>query len=320
MTFRTFAMTTALVAVAALTLPSAQGGETEAAHAKLREIGKAWGRDVLIATRALYLPLQEKAPRDGVKVTRDIAYGSDKKHRLDIFEPTARPARAMPVVVFVHGGGLIRGDKELRGAKGLMYGNVPTYFARNGMLGVNANYRLVPNVKWPQGAEDIGAVVAWLKANAGRYGGDPKRIFLMGHSAGGTHVATYIYHEPIQPADGPGVAGAILFSGVYGISRGRREKVSRAYYGDDTAKWPARAAINLVDGRKVPTFVISAEFDPYSIESSSAELYIRLCKRDRICPRFKQIRGHNHLSMAVHLNTADDSIGPDLLSFVRATR
>jgi alpha/beta hydrolase fold len=57
---------------------------------------------------------------------------------------------------------------------------VPLYFARKGMVGVNATYRLAPAAKWPAAAEDVKVLVAWLKSNAARFGGDPNRIYLIG--------------------------------------------------------------------------------------------------------------------------------------------
>jgi len=67
---------------------------------------------------------------------------------------------------------------------------------------------------------------------------------------------------------------------------------------------------------KVPTFLISAELDP--TQQVAADMFALLCERGD-CPRYKQAQGHNHMSMVVHLNTEDDSLGPDLLDFVNRT-
>ena len=85
--------------------------------------------------------------------------------------------------------------------------------ARGQLLGVNATYRLAPKHQWPAGAQDVGASARWVRANIAAYGGDPNRIVLMGHSAGASHVAGYLVHKQLQPADGDGVIGAILLSG-----------------------------------------------------------------------------------------------------------
>ena len=92
--------------------------------------------------------------------------------------------------MFVHGGGFVRGTKHAPGSP--FYDNVMVLAARNGMVGVNVEYRLAPQFKWPSGNEDLGAAVRYVADNISRYGGDPNRIFLMGHSAGASLVANYV--------------------------------------------------------------------------------------------------------------------------------
>src|SRR5687767_10290933 len=187
--------------------------EAQSIAAEIRRLGPVFNDDVRRATYALYVPLQERAPKDGVQVHKDLAYGEDPRHRLDVFVADQRPEGTAAVVAFFHGGGYVSGERDP--VPGLIYDNVPTFFARHGLIGVNATYRLAPGHKWPSGGEDVGKVVAWLVRNIGRYGGDPDRIFLVGHSAGATHVATWIFMEKIHGSVGPRIAGAALISGVY---------------------------------------------------------------------------------------------------------
>ena len=217
------------------------------------------------------------------------------------------------------------GNKDSPGtpAEGLIYGNVGTYFAKKGMLGINATYRLVPGIRFPGGAEDIAGAVRWTRANAARHGGDPNAIFIIGHSAGGTHVAGYLYSAAAQGAEGPLVAGAILLSPAVGAeTRGERENTARAYYGDDQALWVSNAPIGLYEsytGRKVPTSIVVAELDPTVIEAPAAELMARICLKDKACPHFINVRGHNHISSALSLNSGDETFGPIVLDFIRGT-
>ena len=312
--FHTVGMVLALLL--ATSLADAASSETEAALAKVRAMGKALNREVLKKTRAIYVPLLQKAAKADVTVSKDIAYGSDQKQKLDIYAPSAS-GKDRSVVVFIHGGGMRGGDKG-----DLIYGNVTTFFARHGVIGVNANYRLVPKIKWPEGGKDMASIVVWLKKNIAQYGGSPDRIFLMGHSGGGAHVADYINHADIQPGGKPGIAGAILVSGGFAASKsGPRVKVMEAYYGTDPTQWDARSPLGMAkaySGVKVPTFVIVAELDINPIERASVDMYALLCKRDG-CPRYKQVQGHNHTSVVMHLNTDDNSLGPDLLDFVNRT-
>ena len=103
---------------------------------RLAEIGPNWGKDIrgnIAITQKFYTPLLKAAPHDGVDVTRDISYGSHARNKLDVFKP--KDAKGLPVLVFLHGGAYVAGDRNVTEE---IYGNVPLYFARNGMLGINA--------------------------------------------------------------------------------------------------------------------------------------------------------------------------------------
>src|SRR5260221_9883391 len=111
-------------------------------------------------TGKLYAPLQEKEPYAGVKVSRDVKYGSDPRNVVDIFVPeTGATGRA--VLMFVHGGGMIRGNKPPPGTA--FYDNVMLFAARHGIGGVNVEYRLGPPVSLPGGNEELGAAGRLLR-------------------------------------------------------------------------------------------------------------------------------------------------------------
>jgi acetyl esterase len=285
---------------------------------EILSMGRNFNDDIITKVIKLYLPLHKRSGQGGVKITKDLKYGPDDRHRLDIHEPLTKVSGAMPTVVFFHGGAFVGGDKNVVGD--LIFGNVGTYFARKGMLGVNATYRLAPMHQWPQGALDVAGVVEWLRKYGPRYSGDPDRIFLLGHSAGAAHVATYIFHEEFQPKSGVGVAGVILMSVPSNPSAKHPRSSDVAYYGPDTGNYAERAAITHVDGLRVPLFVVSAELDPLEFEMQSVELLRALRKRDRENVRFATVKNHNHLSEVVHLHTGDDSIGPELVDFINACR
>ncbi|MGH8265331.1 MAG: alpha/beta hydrolase, partial [Steroidobacteraceae bacterium] len=110
--------------------------------------------------------------------TADIAYGSDPRQRLDVYTPSAaHRSAAMPVIVFVHGGGWDAGSKDL-------YEFVGRALAARGYLAVLPNYRLFPQVRFPAFVEDTALAVAWTRTHAVEFGGDNRQLFLMGHSAG----------------------------------------------------------------------------------------------------------------------------------------
>jgi triacylglycerol lipase len=156
--------------------------------AKLLELGRVIDPP---KTAALYAPLQEKEPYQGVRIERDIKYGAADRNLLDVFMPeTASSAR--PVLMFVHGGAFVRGNKRMPGTP--FYDNIMLWAVNNGLVGVNLTYRLAPEAQWPAGAEDVASSVQWVSDNIASRGGDPARIYLMGHSAGAVHVASYVSH------------------------------------------------------------------------------------------------------------------------------
>ena len=215
----------------------------------------------------------------------------------------------MPILVFLHGGGFVRGDKG--GAT-----NLGIYFARHGVLAITMNYRFAPEIQWPQGAEDIAGVLKWIRQNGKKYGGDINRIFLMGSSAGAAHVSTYVFFENFQLQEEDGVAGAILFSGpTYDTSRLNEKDIK--YYGNDASQYPSMSAIDNIDGRKIPVFIVVAELDMPSIHYQNHAIINALYKRDKALPTTKLLIGHNHISETSHFNTKDESIGPDILEFFK---
>ena len=300
-------------------MPDTASRSTDIAAAIAR-LGRAFNPEILKATYDLFVPLQQRAPKDGVERHDNLAYGEDERHRLDVFVPAKKPARA-PIVVYVHGGGYVGGQRSAFGDK-LIYDNVATFFARHGMIGVNATYRLAPQHKWPSGAEDVGKVVAWLRENGARYGGDAERIFLMGQSAGATHVATWTFVPQVHGAAGPRIAGAMLLSGVYApqhpeFSPGKPAPNGIAYYGEDESKYAAMSPLNHVKPSHPPVLIAVTEFDPYPLAWPSTALAAALVKCDKKMPWFVFSRGHNHVSPAMQINGETDTIGPELLAFVQ---
>jgi acetyl esterase/lipase len=284
---------------------------------KMAEIGPALPKNLRAAYNATieaYMPFLIAAPKNGIRVTKDISYGSDPKQKLDIYQPEGKTG--IPILVFLHGGAYVSGDKMVNEE---IYANVVTYFARKGILGVNATYRLAPAAMWPGAALDVGSIVAWLKQNASGFGGDPNRIFLFGHSAGATHVASYVFDKSLCPAQGPGVAGIILMSGRYRVEYDPTDPNAanmQAYFGKDASQYPLRSPITHITGSKVPVFVVIAEYDNPGLDVLGAELFAALCKRDGRCPRFTRMERHNHFSQFAHFNTADEALGREIIDFI----
>lgn len=259
----------------------------------------------------LYIPLQEKEPYSGVRVTRDVKYGPDERNLLDVFSPTTAGA-PRPVLVYVHGGGFVAGNKRAPGSP--FYDNINLWAVKNGMVGVNMTYRLAPAAKWPAGAEDMQRALAWVAANVASHGGDPKRIYVMGNSAGATHVSDYLAQAALGRLPTVPVAGAILLSGVYDLTT--FPQPTAVYFGDAVEAYADRSPIHGLLKSRVPLVVSQAELDPVPFEKQALELRDAMCK-SRGCPVFLVLEKHNHLTQVQSINTADTTLTRHLLTFVK---
>lgn len=115
-------------------------------------------------------------PRWGTTLAGDVPYGAGPRQRLDVYSPRRASGQA-PVVVFFYGGGWDSGRRQ-------DYAFVGRALARRGYVTVIPDYRLYPEARWPAFLQDGAQAVAWARAHASSYGGDPGRLVLMGHSAG----------------------------------------------------------------------------------------------------------------------------------------
>lgn len=159
------------------------------------------------------------------------------------------------------------------------------------------------------------ALVAWLKGHIAEYGGDPRRIFLWGHSSGGALVADYLAHSALTHQD-PQVAGAILMSGaVYDL--GHEVSVWKAYYGDDVSRYGVESSLPGLLKSHTPLLVTDAELDPANLQSQADELVQARAAAGHPVQRL-HVPGHSHLSEAYAIGTADDSVSGPVLKFIRA--
>lgn len=125
--------------------------------------------------------LNALTPSDTYLRTSDIAYGNDPRQKLDVYRPLHDKGGA-PVVVFFYGGNWNSGNRS-------DYEFVGEALAARGIVAVIADYRLYPQVRYPSFVEDGAQAVAWAAKQISRYGGDPKRLYVMGHSAGAYNAA-----------------------------------------------------------------------------------------------------------------------------------
>ncbi|HVM39043.1 MAG TPA: alpha/beta hydrolase [Sphingomicrobium sp.] len=147
------------------------------------------------------------------KVAVGERFGADPRQRLDVWAPAGarRPGQALPVVLFFYGGGWNMGSRGDYGFAGAAY-------AGNGFIAIVPDYRLVPQVRFPDFVEDGALAVRWARDNVARFGGDPNRITLAGHSAGAYNAAMLSLDTRFLKSAGVDpkiVRAAALLSGPY---------------------------------------------------------------------------------------------------------
>ena len=268
-------------------------------------------------TAALYAPLQQKEPYQSVKVERDLKYGPDDKNTLDVFAP--EPASTgRPVLVFVRGGAFIGGDKHMPGSP--FYDNIMLWAVKNGFVGVNINYRLAPAAPWPAGVEDVASALQWVAADIAARGGDPSEVFLMGHSAGAVHVASYVSHPEFHKVSGGGIKGAIMVSGLYDMTVDPLGGAEKSYFGNDASLYAQRSSLQGLLKTEVPFMIVTAELDPDVMGRQFELMKDARCKSAKGCTCALVLPQHSHMSEVYSINTADDRLTHEILDFVRGAK
>lgn len=189
--------------------------------------------------------LNSLVPSDGYHLHANIAYGDLKRQQLDIYQPRHVNA-ALPVVIFFYGGSWDSGQKQ-------DYKFVAEALASHGLLVVIPDYRVYPDVLFPEFMDDPARVAKWVKQNIQQFGGDSQRVFLAGHSAG-AHIAVmlgvnakYLAQVALKPGDFRGVIG---LAGPYDFLPLKSARL-KEIFGAESEQWKSQP-INFVDGSNPP--------------------------------------------------------------------
>jgi acetyl esterase/lipase len=292
-----------------------------AIRAYLRDLGNELSPQMIQSTQRFFAERFVGINPD-TAIGRDHAYGPDERHRLDVFTSAsaktsgaaAAAAGLRPVLVFVHGGGFVMGDKRMPDMP--FYDNVGHFAVSSGYVGVTMTYRLAPAHPWPAGSEDVAAAVRWLKANIAGYGGDSRRIFLVGQSAGAAHVAGYVAQPRFHLQEGVGIAGALLLSGIYDIAQADPNPFQQAYYGEARTNWSQFSTLEGLLATQLPLLFTVSEFDGADFQRQAALLVGGFARVQARFPRLHWLAGHNHISPVLGFGTPADSLGALVQSFI----
>ena len=261
--------------------------------------------------------------------TKDIAYVAasapdfDKeRHLLDVYSPkqAAPGAGGFPVVLFVHGGSWNSGSKDF-------YSFIGRRLAKQGVVAVVMSYRLAPAVHVPEQAADCARALAWTVGHIKEYGGDPGRVFVMGHSAGGglaallatddALLARYgLLQNPVRGAIMDDPAGLDMYTYLKELKYEGDAKY-KIPFGNDPAVWKSVSPIYKIKPNLPPfIFFIGGETYP-SISGSSGRFRDQL-KATGQAPPYTIIPGKHHIPMMLQLYWQHNIIYQQLLKLVGA--
>jgi acetyl esterase/lipase len=267
---------------------------------------------------------KEKEPRPDMTavlakdtvVKKDVAFGKDEKQKLDVYSP--KNGKDCPIVIFVHRGEWTTGDKSEVSYK-------PKFFNENGVVFISTNYRLYPDAKFPAHAEDVALAVRWAVDHAAEFGGDPKKIILMGHSAG-CHLVTLVSLDPkylaavkLKPSD---LRGVVAWSGgaydlVAKVAEGGsyKQHITNAF-GPDEAVWKdASPVTHAKNAAKSPPFLFAAH-EKGGTAHKAAEKLAELIRDGKGKAEVIVLENRTHQT-AIHLIGApEDKTGATILKFL----
>lgn len=282
-------------------------------RAALRALGPELVPEMVAGTIGIAAPDIDPAIYEGVEVAKDLAYGPHERQVLDVYSPTAGDD-GRPVLVYVHGGGFVRGAKDSDTTP--YFRNLGAWAVQQGWVAVVINYRLAPEFRYPSGAQDVAAAITWTVDHIAEHGGDPAKLFLAGQSAGSVHVADYVVGHGGFGPHGLALAGAIIVSCLYDVSRADRKESLTAYWGDDLTTWSETATLPGLIDTELPLLLAVSEFDEPEFQRQAAHLVTEWSRRRGTYPPMHLLAGQNHLTPVYGIGSRWDELGPRLRQFV----
>jgi acetyl esterase/lipase len=254
-------------------------------------------------------------PDGDATVTEGVSYGQGSRRVLDIYAPPN--ARGAPVVVFFYGGTWVTGSRT-------EYAFVGRALASRGMVAVVADYRLYPEVRYPEFLKDSAQAVAWTRREIARYGGDPARLFLMGHSAGAYNAAMlaldkrWLAAENMTPAM---LSGWVGLAGPYDFIPLDNPYAQPVFFYPDTP--PESQPIIHVSRAVPPTLLIAGRNDDIVDPVRNTGGLARKLRSQGVPVTEIQVDGIDHTKLLVSLAAPLRFLSPaldDVATFVAANK
>lgn len=275
----------------------------------------------LVVAFAAPAPARAAGGVSQLEVTRDVPYGDDPAlQTLDIYRPRGA-TEALPVLLFIHGGGWSIGGKGTRGS-------IAAFFGEAGLVYVSINYRLSPAVKHPAHVDDVARAVAWVHENIQRYGGDGSSIYLMGHSAG-AHLAALVSSAPrhlhrygVPPES---IRGTILLDGsAYDLvkrvpeSGGWVRQMLLSAFGNDPAVWKDASPQHQLSAAHPPSPFLLFHVRGRRASEAQARAFASALRGAGGEAEVIAVADRTHTSIYDLVGSAGDVVGPRIAQFIRA--
>ncbi|MET4142281.1 alpha/beta hydrolase [Pedobacter sp. UYP1] len=257
-----------------------------------------------------------------VKVEKNINYTAvnDQYRQLDVFYQKDI-TKAKDVVVFIHGGSWSSGKKNI-------YWWLGRNLARKGVVTVNINYGLAPAYKYDRMAEDCAQAVKWVKEHVNEYGGNPERIFLMGHSAGG-HLAELINDDPVyfKKAGIANPVKGVILNDAFGLDMKEymtsSEKDNNYYdflrtFSKDPAIWEKGSPLHYVENSKNPHLIFYGAKTYPAIQLQSERLN-KLLNNAQVPSALHIIPKKKHVGMISQMVFGSNQLYDFIMDFLKRT-
>ena len=253
--------------------------------------------------------------------------------RLDVYAPTeesigtaGKPAISsahpsnLPVILYIHGGSFCSGDKVSA------VGTMPQVFTNQGFVFVSIDYRLSPASHFPAHVQDLASAISWVHRSISRYGGDPSKIFLLGHSAGAQLAALVSIDERYLRRHGLGlrtVSGVVLLDGgaldvTAALLTDKRRPINSPAFGANPAVWRQASPVYHVKANKnIPPFLIY--YLPSTQQSTEQNSKLISALRKANVPHdVHVIENKNHREINEELGRPEDPEGAQIVRFFKA--
>lgn len=251
-------------------------------------------------------------PRDGYQVHRGIAYGPQERQKLDVYVPDKLKGPA-PVLLFFYGGAWQSGQRS----DYLAFGQA---FASAGIITVVADYRLYPQVSYPAFVQDGAAALAWVHAHLRDYGGDPRHLFVAGHSAGAYNAVMLASDPEFLRRAGARlgwIAGVIGIAGPYDFLPLTEQIYVDIFHARND---PATMPISHVDGPRPPMLLATGTADETVSPDNTTRMAARL-RRFGTPVAVKRYAGTGHIGIILSLAygfRSRTALRQDMLDFIHA--